>query len=189
VLPRRGTVLWGFSQGSTEITVHYGANQRGSDPEPRSCPLVEEPKPPRLLQVLAKWGYGAAPDSPAPDGIAEMGKERSLIDRGLPKPVRQHEVWTDGSFVARLDLAWPAARLGLELLRSCAGTARPRSSTPIASASELLRSCGWDIVEVTPKMAQEDGDLSLCSILSAALRRTGHRDPSTDPTASARRAR
>ncbi len=38
-----------------------------------------------------------------------------VLDAGLPKPETQYEVWTtDGRFVARLDLAYPRLRLGVE---------------------------------------------------------------------------
>ncbi len=126
------------------------------------------PKPPRLLEVLAKWECG-----PPPDSIAEMRLERSIIAHGLPKPVRQHEVWTDGTFVARLDLAWPAVHLGLEL-QSLRRHSAPAQFHADRKRILALRACGWDIVEITPRLLQEEGGLSLCNIIRAELSRIGH---------------
>lgn len=72
---------------------------------------------------LASWA-AAKPRSNAAraiglaDGRAESPQESRarvrLILAGFPAPVPQYEVRHDGAFVARLDLAWPAARVGCE---------------------------------------------------------------------------
>lgn len=52
------------------------------------------------------------------DGRAESPQESRarlrLLAAGFPAPTPQHEVWVNGSFVARLDLAWPAAQVAVE---------------------------------------------------------------------------
>ena len=49
-----------------------------------------------------------------PGSSWERRLERLLVAAGHPRPVRQFEIFDDGAFVARLDLAWPAHRVGLE---------------------------------------------------------------------------
>lgn len=52
------------------------------------------------------------------DGRSESPQEStarvSLIRAGLPVPVPQFEVFHEGYFVARVDLAWPWAKLAVE---------------------------------------------------------------------------
>ncbi|MFP5320971.1 MAG: type IV toxin-antitoxin system AbiEi family antitoxin domain-containing protein, partial [Acidimicrobiia bacterium] len=57
----------------------------------------------RLRAVLAGWA-----DPIRPDSVAEATVLRRIAGFGLPRPVTQHDVVDrDGSFVARVDLAWP----------------------------------------------------------------------------------
>ena len=54
-----------------------------------------------------------------------------LIAGGLPWPVTQYEVFRpDGSFVARLDLAYPTLRIGIERLDRLAFRRRGRPPAP-----------------------------------------------------------
>ena len=63
-----------------------------------------------LREVLAVWTDGIQPGSPA-----EMRLLRRIQRWGFPLPDKQVEVHdASGSFVARLDLAWPSRRAGLE---------------------------------------------------------------------------
>jgi hypothetical protein len=63
-----------------------------------------------VLRAIEVWRAGIAPESPA-----EMRLVRLLLAWGFEGVVRQCEVRdTDGTFVARLDLAWPERRIGLE---------------------------------------------------------------------------
>lgn len=65
---------------------------------------------PNLLAALEVWTPGAQPGSPA-----EMRMIRRLVGRGFPLPERQWKLFDEaGRFVARLDVAWPPARTGLE---------------------------------------------------------------------------
>lgn len=64
----------------------------------------------RLRSSLATWTDPIQPGSPA-----EARLLRAISAWDIPEPVLQHEVRTPaGAFVARVDLAWPAARVGLE---------------------------------------------------------------------------
>lgn len=65
---------------------------------------------PILREALDVWTDGIQPGSPA-----EMRLLRRIERWGLPQPERQFELYdTAGGFVARLDLAGPARRRGLE---------------------------------------------------------------------------
>lgn len=70
-----------------------------------------------------------------------------LVTGGLPRPVAQHEVCDGRRFVARLDLAYPQARLGIEydgaLHRS------PAAQRNDARRLNDLRACGWTTLRFT----------------------------------------
>ncbi len=52
---------------------------------------------------------------PAAESAMESRLRVALVSRGIPRPVSQYSVSTpSGRFVARLDLAFPAARVGVE---------------------------------------------------------------------------
>lgn len=64
----------------------------------------------RLRTVLASWT-----DEIKPDSVAEAATIRRIRSFGLRTPVTQFEVLDDdGSFVARLDLAWPDEKVARE---------------------------------------------------------------------------
>lgn len=63
-----------------------------------------------LRAVLAAWS-----DEIRPDSVAEAAAIRRIRSFGLPAPVTQHDVFAlDGSFVARLDMAWPDEKVARE---------------------------------------------------------------------------
>ena len=64
----------------------------------------------RLRAVLASWT-----DAIEPDSVAEAAAIRRIRSFGLTAPVTQHEVFDRaGTFVARLDMAWPDRLVGRE---------------------------------------------------------------------------
>jgi hypothetical protein len=66
---------------------------------------------------------------------------------GLPEPVPQYEV-REGTFVAFLDLAWPAIKWGLEC-DSLAWHSGKRAHEWDRKRRRRLKQLGWDLVEVT----------------------------------------
>lgn len=63
-----------------------------------------------LRTVLASWT-----DEIRPDSVAEAATIRRIRSFGLPVPVTQFDVLDeDGSFVARVDLAWPDEKVARE---------------------------------------------------------------------------
>lgn len=119
----------------------------------------------KLEQVLQKWQPG-----PAPDSNAEMRVERCLIERGIPAPVRQHEVRIDGKHLVRLDLAWPDQKVGLEL-QSLRHHGSPEQFHDDRRRILELRTLGWDIVEITPRLLDEDQGVKMCKAVARTLTR------------------
>ena len=103
-----------------------------------------------LRGVLAAWnGDGLA------EGVAEMRVVRALLAAGLPPPARQYEIWVNGVFIARVDLAYPPFRLAMELdgFRWHAGR-RPFRSDRLRR--NRIEASGWRLLEAAP---EDIGDL------------------------------
>lgn len=111
----------------------------------RLCRLEDLPSRGRLGTVLAAWnGDGLAEE------VAEMRVVRALLAQGLPAPVRQYEIWVDGVFIARVDLAYPPFRLAMELdgFRWHAGRRRFRSDR---MRRNRVEAAGWRLLEAAPE--------------------------------------
>ena len=117
----------------------------------RLCRLDELVAAPRrrgsgaLREVLSAWnGDGIA------EGVAEMRVVRALLAEGLPAPVRQYEIWVNGVFIARVDLAYPPIRLAMELdgFRWHAGRRRFRSDR---MRRNRVEAAGWRLLEAAPE--------------------------------------
>lgn len=104
-----------------------------------------------LGRVLATWEGGAAPQE-----VAEARLVRRLVHAGLPPPATQVEVYDDGRFVARLDVAWPERRLGVELdgFRWHGG---PRAFERDRHRRNRLVAVRWTIFQATPDDLLGDG--------------------------------
>jgi very-short-patch-repair endonuclease len=70
-----------------------------------------------------------------------------IVDAGLPRPVAQHEVYRDGRFVGRLDLAYPDQRIGIEY-EGDHHRDRDRFRQDIARLN-ALRVAGWSVIRAT----------------------------------------
>lgn len=93
----------------------------------------------RLRAVLASWTDAIEPDSPA-----EAAAIRRIRSFGLPAPVTQHEVFDhDGSFVARLDMAWPEDLVGREYVS--ARWHRPDRIETDELRLQRLEALGWSM--------------------------------------------
>jgi hypothetical protein len=95
-----------------------------------------------LAPVLAAWnGDGALPGS-----AAEISLVRALTAAGLPPPRRQH--WVAAAH-ARVDLAYPAERIAIELdsFRWHAGT-RPFESD--RARGNRIVAAGWHLLRAVP---------------------------------------
>lgn len=90
-----------------------------------------------LRSVLEVWSEAIEPGSPA-----EVRLLRRIDEWGLPAPVTQHEIrLPDGSFVARVDVAWPGALVAVEY-----EGVRPhavRRNDPDERRYARIRALGW----------------------------------------------
>lgn len=108
------------------------------------------------LEVLARQGTGRFGVArlrkvlPLVDPRAESAPESkvrvALVMAGLA-PVPQHEVWVDGRFIARVDLAWPDARVALEY----EGAHHFEEMQIVRDDARLARltAAGWIVVRVS----------------------------------------
>jgi hypothetical protein len=98
-----------------------------------------------LRAVLDAWKGDALPA-----GVAEMRVVRQLLAAGLPDPVRQHEIHVGGTFVARVDLAYPDRRLAIELdgFRWHAGRGPFRSDR---LRGNRIEAAGWHVLRAAPE--------------------------------------
>ena len=92
-----------------------------------------------LRAVLASWT-----DPIEPDSVAEAAAIRRITSFGLSAPVTQHEVYDDdGTFVARLDMAWPGAMVGREYVS--ARWHRPDRVEADELRLQALEDLGWSM--------------------------------------------
>ncbi len=106
-----------------------------------------------LRRILHAWdGEGV------PANVAEMRIVRVLVDAGLPSPVRQHEISARGELIARVDLAYPWARLAIELdsFRWHAGRGPFRS---YRVRGNRIAGAGWQVLRATPEDAADGREL------------------------------
>ena len=83
-----------------------------------------------------------------PDSLLEPRMARLLRTHGLPPAAFQHDVHRHGRFVARIDFAYPAIRLAMEV------DGRSSHSSPRAFQSDLERqnalvTLGWTVIRFT----------------------------------------
>lgn len=96
-----------------------------------------------LHEELEVWTPEIRPDSPA-----EMRALRMLLDLGVADVVTQYEVVDDdGRFVARLDLAAPRLRAGVEY--DGLEAHNPRRWGRDEPRYQRLRALGWDVEGIT----------------------------------------
>lgn len=93
----------------------------------------------RLRAVLRSWTEPIRPDS-----VAEAAAIRRIRTFGLPAPVTQHVVTgADGSFVARVDLAWPSQKIAREY--QSVKWHRPDRIEPDEIRLQHLEALGWEV--------------------------------------------
>lgn len=93
----------------------------------------------RLRAVLASWT-----DEIRPDSVAEAAALRRIRGFGLPGPVTQFEVYDeDGSFIARVDLAWPDEKVAREY--DSDRFHGPEHTEDDEVRAQRLEAAGWDV--------------------------------------------
>jgi hypothetical protein len=103
------------------------------------------------------------------DGLAESPQETRvrlvLHASRLPRPVAQYVVREDGRFVAKVDFAWPDAKLALEYDGVWHG--RPQQVGPDRRRLNRLTAAGWTVLFVTA--ADLHDPVALVARIGAAL--------------------
>jgi transcriptional regulator with AbiEi antitoxin domain of type IV toxin-antitoxin system len=146
----------------------------------RELGLVSYQSVERTLKRLAKQGLPGVtplrlvlswrdPNARAPQSEMET-KMLAVIERnGLPRPVPQYEIVVNGGLVARVDAAYPEARIAIEyqsFQEHTGGVALVRDSR----RANKLRRIRWTTVTVTaPEL--RDGGAEFCAALRAELDR------------------
>jgi len=91
-----------------------------------------------------------------------------LVRAGLPRPATQHAV-TVGGTTYRLDLAYPAERVGVEFDSYLHHGSRSKFVRDLARRNALT-SAGWTVLHATaPEVRQSAGEL--CDAVRSALER------------------
>jgi len=120
----------------------------------RACALGGRGRDGSLLlqEVLQSWTGDDMAES-----VAEMRMVRRLLAAELPKPVLQHEVRDRaGRFIARLDAAYPAERVGVEM-NGFRWHGTPRRFALDPQRLRRLAALGWLILPCTPVDLAGDG--------------------------------
>jgi very-short-patch-repair endonuclease len=105
-----------------------------------------------LRELLARRNFGAT------DSSWEVRTEQVLVAAGFPAPTRQYRIKAGGKEVARVDLAYPEARVALEYDSDQwhSGTSRRHKD---AARRNRLRALGWTVLEVTPAQLRTPAEL------------------------------
>jgi hypothetical protein len=116
---------------------------------------------PALRAALALWDVGAV------ESHAEADVLRWLLAAGVPEPVRQLEIAGPGGKRLRVDLAWPAAHVVLEV-DGFAHHHGPRKLSADHERRSVLAARGWHVLTTTMAEVRRGGGQLL-----AALRTLG----------------
>jgi hypothetical protein len=108
-----------------------------------------------------------APDRRPTESDMESRLVQAIRMHGLPEPVPQHEVWAGDRFVARVDLAYPDARIAIEYDSDEFHSGRIASAHDRARRHSLLE-VGWLTVDVGPEDLRR-GAASASSAIRRAL--------------------
>jgi hypothetical protein len=103
------------------------------------------------------------------DGLAGSPQETRLRlrlhDSGLPRPVAQHEIRDADGFVARVDFAWPEARVAVEYDGWWHG--EPQNVPKDRRRLNRLGAAGWTVIFATAE--DVDDPVRLVARIAAAL--------------------
>lgn len=98
-------------------------------------------------------------DDHAATGTTESPYERRLVDAildcGLPLPTLQHEVHDGGRLLARLDLAWPAAGIAVEVDGHGYHASRDQRASDATRQNRLV-ALGWTVYRFTTDQIATD---------------------------------
>jgi very-short-patch-repair endonuclease len=115
-----------------------------------------------LRELIARRGLGST------ESGWEVRTEQVLVGAGFAAPRRQYSVRHHGKEIARVDFAYPEARVVLEYDSDTwhAGTMRRHRD---AARRNQLRALGWTVIEVTASQLRHPAQLiaAVSAILAA----------------------
>jgi hypothetical protein len=127
----------------------------------------------RSLPGSARAARALALSSPHAESPMETRTRLLIVLAGLPAPAEQYEVFDDGVFVARLDLAYPGCRLGIEY---DGDHHRDRATFRFdAVRANRLRLCGWTVLRFTADDVLRHRDRLLAQVTTALAQRQHRR--------------
>jgi hypothetical protein len=97
---------------------------------------------------------------------------QTIRAHGLPEPVVQYEVWSGAAFVARVDAAYPEARVAIEYDSDAFHTGRTAVSRDRQRRHRLV-AAGWITIDVGAEDLSRGGALACAAIAEALRRRSG----------------
>lgn len=125
-----------------------------------------------MRQLLSERTVGeASPESPLETRVIQL-----IRRAGLPRPERQFEVDLDGGAIARLDLAYPLARVGIEVDGYEYHSGRARWERDLARRNRI-EALGWRLIHVTDRQlrSRKPGFLAILrGLLSDKQRQLGN---------------
>ena len=119
------------------------------------------------------------PKAAVPKSHLETRVLRTLCKVGLPLPERQHPIRRQGRLLAKVDFAYPDAKLAIEAEGYEWHSGRPRWEHDLARRNAVT-ALGWRVLHVTARsLARDPG--SVVETVAAALQETGGLEPGTVP--------
>jgi predicted transcriptional regulator of viral defense system len=103
------------------------------------------------------------------DSVAEAELVEILVAAGIDRPITQFELRDGFRFVARLDLAWPAQRVALEI-DGYRYHADARSFVSDRERGNRIVALGWALLRTTPTAVRQRPHMVISDV-TAALRR------------------
>jgi hypothetical protein len=130
------------------------------DPHLRSRPGSR-----KLRKALEPWLH-----SPKVESVAEMALLRVILAADIPAPVPQYKVLDGNRFVARVDFAWPALKVAVEM------DGFRYHSSPAAQAGDLQRDAtlirlGWLELRTSPRQLETDPEAFLAALRALLAQR------------------
>jgi hypothetical protein len=112
-----------------------------------------------LGQCLALWLDGDAP----PASVAEAHFARLLQISGVDPPTRQFPIHDGKDFVGRVDFAWPARRVIVEV-EGFRYHATPSAHEKDKRRANRIRALGWVVIDTTPTELAQDPEHVLTAL-------------------------
>jgi hypothetical protein len=120
-----------------------------------------------------RLGAAVALADPRAESVRESLCRLVLVVRGLPAPELQYSVYAGGSFVARLDMAYPDARVGIEY--DGVGHRSPSTFTDDLRKGNALVDLGWIILRFTSDDLVRRPDAVAAQVAAMLAKRRGRK--------------